>query len=878
VVGRFGVGFAAVLAVTDEPVVLSRGGGVRFSRDDTAELVARAAQLAPDLGAEARRRDGHVPVLRLPFATEGSPPEGFDTAVVLPLRDELAADAVREQLGVVDDVLLLALPGLAEVLVDLDGQRRVVADAERRWHVHRRAGRWSEADRAELLADRPTEERRQLGWQVLWAVPVAPGEAVPETLHAPTPTDEPISAPALLLAGFPLDPTRRHVAPGPLTDRLLGECATAYAGLLEQLATGGRDVLDLVPTGLPSGALDGALREQVMSVLPAARVLRCVEDGRLTRPQDAVVLDVDAPPEVLALLASRVAGLVAAERASRAALRALGVATLPLADVVEALAAQGAAAEWHELYTGLASLADDAHAREAMAAVPVPLVDGRVVRGPRGLLLPESGQVDAVVLEPLAQFGLRLVHPDAVHPLLERLGAQPATAWSVLTDPAVRVAVQEAPDGDDPEAVTGAVLSLVAAAVAAGDLASPPAWLRDLLLPDSDGDLTPAGALVVGGSDAERLLDPRDVGVLSAEVAQRWPVEVLRAVGVLDGLAVLELADVDLHDPPEALDDLDGFEQWAAELGGDPQPVDVVAVRDLDLVRPQLWPEVLRHLASDPRRRRALLAPLRGRRAAGVGSGYTAWWLRRELGLLGTVAPDSDDLDGLLERAPGWVGDLDAEVRQALGVVDLRLGATAPRELVQRVVDGLAEPERAVSAERCLQLWRWLSSLDGSGLDRVEVPHGARVLDGPASRVVDASSAVVVDEPKWLQRSDIGGVVVAPAARAEALADLLDLELASERAAGEVTSSGLLRRVPDDVLVVLPESPRQWLEHDALTVDHQPVQWWVSDDGTVHAATPEGLARGLAWAAGRWHLRHAVAEVLAEPGAALRLAVEDAAG
>src|SRR4051794_24402487 len=38
-VGRFGVGFAAVLTVTDEPAVLSRTGGVRFSAADSRVMV-----------------------------------------------------------------------------------------------------------------------------------------------------------------------------------------------------------------------------------------------------------------------------------------------------------------------------------------------------------------------------------------------------------------------------------------------------------------------------------------------------------------------------------------------------------------------------------------------------------------------------------------------------------------------------------------------------------------------------------------------------------------------------------------------------------------------------------------------------------------------
>ena len=36
--------------------------------------------------------------------------------------------------------------------------------------------------------------------------------------------------------------------------------------------------------------------------------------------------------------------------------------------------------------------------------------------------------------------------------------------------------------------------------------------------------------------------------------------------------------------------------------------------------------------------------------------------------------------------------------------------------------------------------------------------------------------------------------------------------------------------------------------------------------GVVHAATLEGLARGLAWAAGRWDRRFEAATLLTDPG------------
>ena len=68
-VGRFGVGFAAVLAVSDEPSVLSRNGGVCFSASDAWRLVKHTAEDSPGLGAELQRRDGRE--TRAPAAVRG---------------------------------------------------------------------------------------------------------------------------------------------------------------------------------------------------------------------------------------------------------------------------------------------------------------------------------------------------------------------------------------------------------------------------------------------------------------------------------------------------------------------------------------------------------------------------------------------------------------------------------------------------------------------------------------------------------------------------------------------------------------------------------------------------------------------------------------
>jgi hypothetical protein len=49
-------------------------------------------------------------------------------------------------------------------------------------------------------------------------------------------------------------------------------------------------------------------------------------------------------------------------------------------------------------------------------------------------------------------------------------------------------------------------------------------------------------------------------------------------------------------------------------------------------------------------------------------------------------------------------------------------------------------------------------------------------------------------------------------------------------------------------------------------------------DGVPHAATTVCRAGWLALEAGAWHLRHALAALLADPTDAGRLALEDAAG
>ncbi|MFI7585635.1 sacsin N-terminal ATP-binding-like domain-containing protein [Spongisporangium articulatum] len=912
-VGRFGVGFAAVLAVSDEPAVVGRAGGVRFSAADTRALVEATGDAG--LADEVRRREGHVPVLRLPFPASAAVPAGYDTVVVLPLRDGVAADLVARQLAELDDALLLALPALGSVRVEVDGEPpRDLSDVESRWRVLRREGVLA----PELLVDRPVEERARTGWQVAWAVPREPGAepfpSVPPVLHAPTPCEEPLPWPALLVATVPLEPSRRHVAPGPLTDAVLGEAAAAYAELLAELAENGYPAWRYVPTGLPAGAVDGTLRAALDRVLPGTKLLTAVEDGAPLAPRDAVTIAgaAGADETLTRVLAPRLAGLVPASRPARVVLRQVGVRELELSDVVDALPADPDPGRWRELYAALDPLAVDPLVREALGSLPVPLAGGEIARGARGLVLAAgTDEVSAA----LARLGARVVHPEAAHPLLERLGAVPAGPRALLELDVVRTAVEASADDEDEPfdpleprlPLADAVLTLVQGAVSAGELTPGELpWLADLALTDSEGEPAPAGALARPGSRAARWFDPDEIGLVAAEVEGRWGADVLAAVGVLDGPALVRAADVPVEPdaPVEAgspADLLEGWDDWceyvldrvraAGTQGGHPDvgPVSVpelLAVRDLDAVAPDALPEVVAAVAAEPATRAALVGRCRAV-AAGVAVDvlpYTAWWLRDRFSSPdggGVVAAEgaTDGLAELLPPAPAWLAALDRPAQSALGVVtglsDVDAGVAST------VFDRLADPARYVPLPLLLRLLRRFAELADAGLRWPAPPPRVRGLDPrpdiAGTQVVDADEAVVLESPMYLQRPDVGCGLPAPADSAGALAELFDLPLVGELVPGVVSSSGVKQPVPPGVTHLLPGGPATWCEHDALVVDGHEVDWWVSDS-VVHAATLGGLARGLCWVSGAWALRGVVEEALVDPATANAALLDEAFG
>jgi len=213
----------------------------------------------------------------------------------------------------------------------------------------------------------------------------------------------------------------------------------------------------------------------------------------------------------------------------------------------------------------------------------------------------------------------------------------------------------------------------------------------------------------------------------------------------------------------------------------------------------------------------------------------------------------------------------DTEFLTALGV------KTTARELLatpggpDELLDLLADPARPVTRTQLTDLYCTLAETPA---DQVTPPNRLRAtLDGELV-VTDAEDVVVVDAPDLLPLLAGRPYLPIPLRHAMALADLLDLRLASEAIKADITDPGEPRDVPDPVKALLPDAPPTYIEHDNLTLtDGTEVDWRVLN-GVVHTSTFDGLARGLAWAAGRWDQRHLVAAMLAEPERTAELLVE----
>lgn len=847
-VGRFGVGFTAVRSVGDEVEVRSTTGSIRFSRTATLNALHDNGITVPDdLAALA------PPVLRLAWPVPTTPPAGFDTEIVIHLRDGIDADALLDAMRAEAPELLLELPALQRIRIDEDEFTSAVTTL-------------GELD--ELSITLPSGNPRTW-WQfrterARWLLPLhhgRPTPAAPDVLRAPTRSDEELSLPALLVADVPMQPDRRRLLPG----AHLAEIATGYADFARALPP--RDRLTLVPApGFPRSEADTLLREAIITELrthpwlpicPTAashdtspdqggldwdttlgasgETLGEIDEptpddprrSALAIPTRATVFP-DLTPELAPLLAEITGPLLIPELSGREhqdRLSVLDVHRLGPAALAEATSGLDREPRWWQrFYAALEPFVTDSRIAEELGALAVPLADGRVVTGPRTVVLDDQLTVAVPV------HWARLVHPEATHALLSRLGARSASADDLLADPGLRDLLDQ--DPADPDTVA-AVLQLAPFA-SAHDL---PHWLGLLELPDDTGELRPADELLLPDAPlATVLAEDAPFGTVAAATVAEHGEAALRAIGVGWDFAVLTEPD-----PVGPDHDLDDEHDWWDSLSEDPR--ELTAVRDLDLVDDDRWATALRLLLADPRTR-ALLADR---------DGYTAWWLHRHAHLDGIALgrlrhPDDTEFAGLLPAFPAEgfdARDLDA-LRPLLVRPEVMSAA-----LAEELLDALADPTNTPAPEVVARTHTRLAAAVAEGtLDPrdLDLPDHVRALSG---EVVAASTAMVLDQPSFGLVVPAGQLVAG--GPAEALATLLDLPLVSEEVSAEILGAGRRTSWAADPLGVVlrqlwspPDTSGDLVLHETLEVHLRGVitgtvrvPWW-SADGAVHVQVPRG--------------------------------------
>lgn len=129
------------------------------------------------------------------------------------------------------------------------------------------------------------------------------------------------------------------------------------------------------------------------------------------------------------------------------------------------------------------------------------------------------------------------------------------------------------------------------------------------------------------------------------------------------------------------------------------------------------------------------------------------------------------------------------------------------------------------------------------------------VVDGDL-QVVPAGDAVVVDRPDLLARVFPYAVVPVPLALAAPLAEVLDLQLASEvvQCTDLPTGKSISRQES------WPDAVGRLCRHEQLTMHDAggnavDVDWAIAGD-VDHVCGVEGTARALAWRLGSWERRH----------------------
>ena len=519
------------------------------------------------------------------------------------------------------------------------------------------------------------------------------------------------------------------------------------------------------------GWVDHALRDGVREWLRRRPLVMRAQDGQPAQLHEVVALD-PADPALVRALAPHILDLLHPDWYPHLPLlRGLGLEDRSLGEIWDIAATLPISPmDWHAVYDAAESL--DATVLEG---IPVPLADGRVVRGARGVVQPEGHA------ETLGLLGADVVAEEASHRLLARLGARPFDVAAVLDAGFVR-RVEDAVAHDDdraPSMVVAAARLLAEAGVEPGGLAS----LGDVPVPVQSGGWERAASVVLPGSRLDHAVG-EDVPRLASDVARET--EGWAALGVLAGLV-----PVTLHEQPLDPDVWDGLvadggswclsvaDRVGADDPGELLALEVTVTRGVELLggAPDALvlladPDVVGAITGD-----ALILTPDGRRVAVPSP--SAWWLH-EVPLLEGRCPVEVRLPGddrlaaffpVVARPPG----VDDDLLRALGVHTTLDDWVSTPDGVDELLEMLADEDVEVDVDLLVEVCRVLTDVD----ELPEPPERVRAVVEGRTRVTDAADVVVAVAPHHalvLRTPHVPGT--------PRLADVLDLDSSDDARCG----------------------------------------------------------------------------------------------
>ncbi|MGL4304718.1 MAG: sacsin N-terminal ATP-binding-like domain-containing protein [Mycobacteriaceae bacterium] len=800
-VGKFGVGFTSVLAVSSEIDILSISGSVSFS----AEKTQKALQ-DNQINLQVR-----APVLRLAWPSTKAPLSGADTTIVLQLNSDIDVDDLLSSMKMEALDILLELPILRSMTIcgeavtrrekSINSYFTEVVIGQQKW--------WSFAGSGSNIFAKI---------QLNTLVPNGN-----DVLRSPTRSDEELSLPLLIVTDVDMQPDRRRVLPGVSFVPI----AKDYASCIVALDDSQRLAALPVP-GFPRSAVDEQLRFAIKEQLSVtAWIPGCRPDKSLLKPDDAVLF-----PGLSALLAEVLAEVLPdlacpeySHTAAAQVLASLGVEIIGFAKLIEALSGIDREPQWWlKVYEGLSEMAATSLDMEELAGIPVPLVDGRMIFGPKSTVVCSglekfSGELDSV-LE-----GMRIVHPDVQHPLLSRLGSRVIAISDIFYETEFRSKLEHLHEESD-AVIAGFSTAVLTLVDHCGEDYDPPNWLGSLLVKDSDDAWSRLDELLIPGAPiAKILINNSPFGLIDERIVAQFGIALLRRVGAVWTFLVVR---EDLPTGPDH--QLHDESRWWNSL--DSEPESFAAVQDLDLIGPDNWNQALSLLAEDENTRPLLFEK----------KGYTAWWLRnhavvsgQKLGML--CAPDDNRFNELLDVFEHPNADL---------FIASLADEYIDQDMAQLLLDRLADPSRQPTPAGTAWIYSLITSavLEGQcDLNSLEPPAMVRAIAG---NVCPPADCCVLDKPWLAAVIPLTQLIVADIENSTTLADVLDVSLASEVVDGQVISQGYSsswRKEPGAVLAAvqlgIDVAEGDVEVHEEIIIKTGDgtefiVPWWVDSLGRVY--------------------------------------------